>query len=166
MRTWATGLTLGFVVGLAVATAMARSTSVEMFARVGPDGRILLDARSDESPVARVRNLPSAVLGEAVMRKKSWLVATAYQFTLQVRPEVAPGLSGPVRGLEVVVSLPGRVSRSNANRIEEGRAVWDRLPGGPLRVETRAVHWGRILLIVALMVAVFLLGRGAEGPKG
>ena len=115
--------------------------------------------------LGRVLNLPVAVLGEASFAKRSWLVATTYDFTLRLQPDVAPALAGAVRSVEVAVTLLGRVSLSNASRMAEGTAVWDTLPAGPLRVQTRVVHWGRIVLTAIIIAALLLLGRQRGGGR-
>src|SRR3972149_5306847 len=146
MNGWGRGVGVGFILGLLLAAGFTRSTALETFARIGTDGRLLLDARGDESTVGRVRNLPVAVLGEASFAKRSWLVVTTYDFTLRLQPDVAPALAGAVGSFEVVVTLPGRVRTSNAPRMSAGTALWDTLPAGPLRVPTRAGPRGRPVL--------------------
>src|SRR3990170_1982091 len=128
MNGWGRGVGVGFILGLLLAAVFTRSTAFEMFARIGTDGRLLLDARGDESTVGRVLNLPVGVLGEASFAKRSWLVLTAYDFTLRLQPDVAPTLTQAVRSFQVSVTLPGRVRNSNASRMSEGTAVWDTLP--------------------------------------
>ncbi len=153
---------VGFILGLLLAAVFTRSTAFEMFARIGTDGRLLLDGRGDESTVGRVLNLPVAVLGEASFAKRNWLVVTTYDFTLRPRPDVAPGLAGTAGSFEVAVTLPGRVRNSNAPRMSEGTALWDTLLEGPLRVQTRTVHWGRLVLTAIIIAALLLLGRGGK----
>ena len=162
MNGWGRGVGVGFILGLLLAAVFTRSTAFEMFARIGTDGRLLLDGRGDESTVGRVRNLPVAVLGEAAFAKRSWLVVTTYDFTLRLQPDVAPALAGAVGSSEVAVTLPGRVRTSNAPRMSEGTALWDTLPEGPLRVQTRTVHWGRLVLTAIIIAALLLLGRGGK----
>src|SRR3990170_2158447 len=98
----------------------------------------------------------------ASFAKRSWLVVTTYDFTLRLQPDVAPALAGAVGSFEVVVTLPGRVRTSNAPRMSAGTALWDTLPAGPLRVQTRAVHWGRLVLTAIIIAALLLFGRGGK----
>lgn len=146
-------IAIGFILGLLFTAVSMRATTVETLVRVGASDRLVFDARVDESPVGRVTNLPTAVLGEARFTKRSWLLATIYGFTLDVRPEVVPGVSRAVGDLQVAVTLPGQVTRTNATRVADRVAVWERLPVGPLRAQTRAVHWWRVLLVAAVLAA-------------
>src|SRR3989304_5138921 len=137
MNGWGRGVGVGFILGLLLAAVFTRSTAFEMFARVGTDGRLLLDGRGDESTVGRVRNLPVAVLGEASFAKRSWLVVTTYDFTLRLQPDVAPALAGAVGSFEVVVTLPGRARASIGPHMPATLPPWARRPQEPLRVQTR-----------------------------
>lgn len=160
MNGWSRGAGIGVILGLLLAGVLTRSTTFQTFARVGTEGRFLLDLRGDESPVGRVFNLPVAVLGEASFVKRSWLVVTTYDFTLRLQRDVAPALAPAVRSLEVAVTVPGRVTNSNAPRVSAGTAVWEALPAGPLRVQSRVVHWGRLVLAAIIVAVLLVLGRG------
>ncbi len=158
MNAWLKGAILGFLLALFVAGWAARATTFEAFLRVGSD-RAVLDLRLDESTVGRVTNIPTAVLGETSLTKRSWLILTTYEFALRLRPDAAPEISRAVRGLEVTTNLPGRVVATNATRVADGTAVWETLPVGALQFKTRAIHWGRIVVLGALAAAITALGR-------
>ncbi len=158
MNAWLKGALLGFLLALLAVGWASRATTFEAFLRIGSD-RAVLDLRLDESPVGRATNIPTAVLGETSLTKRSWLIVTTYEFALRLRPDAGPEISRAVRGLEVTTNLPGRVVATNATRTSGRTAVWDTLPAGPLEVKTRAIHWGRIVVLGVLAAAITALGR-------
>src|SRR3989304_4445249 len=109
MNGWGRGVGVGFILGLLLAAGFTRSTAFEMFARIGTDGRLLLDARGDETTAGRGRHTPVAVRGAASFVKRGWLVVPTYVFPLRLQPYVAPALAGAVGSFKVAVTLPGRV---------------------------------------------------------
>lgn len=159
------GFVLGLVIGLVLA-ALAGGTRFDAFVRVTGDGRVLLDARLDESAIGRVTNRPIGTLGDATFTKRTWILMTTYRFMLHLRPEVTsgPGLAG--QGLQVSIKLPGQMTATNASRVVAGTAVWDAVLQGELLVQTRAIHWGRILVVLAIIIAAAALGRAAPGLFG
>lgn len=152
----------GFILGVALALAgwllLGGGTSADLYARVGPGGRYLLDARLDESAVGRLTNIPAATLGEVTLSKRSWLLVTSYQFALRLRPDVAPDAAA-LRSLEVSVRLPGRVVATNAARVSAGTAMWEGLTGEALVLRTRSVHWLRVAVLALILVAAVVFGR-------
>ncbi len=152
------GILTGLAAGLVIAW-LAGSAHLEEFVRVTGGGQYLLDARVDESALGRIINIPAASLGEASLLKRSWIVATSYMFTLQVRPEIAPEPGHAISGLQVNVRLPGRVIATNATRATAGTATWDALPPDALYLRTLAVHWGRVLILVAVLAVGLGAGR-------
>ena len=160
------GFILGLVVGLLLAALIGGGTQFDAFARVMGDGRLLLDARLDESAIGRITNLPVGTLGDATFTKRTWILATTYGFVLHLQPEVTPGPARLVQGLQVSIKLPGQVTATNATRVAAGTAVWETLPPGELLVRTRAIHGGRILVVLITVVAAAALGQVAPGLFG
>ncbi len=158
MTPWARGALAGLAVGLLIAF-WAGNTSVDAFVRVTGDGQLLLDTRVDESVVGRLVNIPVASLGELSVSKRVWLVATTYVFTLRVRPELASGPERPVTKLLVNVRLPGRVLTTNATHVTAGTAVWEAMPADALQLRTVAVEWGRVAILVVVLVVGLRLRR-------
>ncbi len=136
-----------------VAVLLAGGTQFEAFVRIAGSDQVLLDARVDEPVVGRIVNIPVGSLGDASLGKRTWLVATSYTFTLRLRPEVAPGPGRALSGLQVSVRLPGGVVSTNATRVTAGTAVWDALPPDALHLRTLAVHWVRVIILVAMLAA-------------
>lgn len=132
-----------------VAVVLAGGTQFDAFVRITGSDQYLLDARVDEPALGRIVNIPVGSLGDASLGKRTWLVATSYAFTLRLRPEVAPGPGRSVSGLQVSVRLPGGIVSTNATRVTAGTAVWDALPPDALRLRTLAVHWVRVIILVA-----------------
>lgn len=157
MTVFGKGLLVGLIVAVLSVGLATRTTTFEAFVRVGTGGHVLLDIRQDEPVVSRVVNAPVAALGEATLAKRSWVVATTYGFFLQLRPQVAPGPGRAVESLQVSVSLPGRVLASNATRITNSGAVWETLPAEGLHVQTRTIHWVRIIAFAFSAAVLFLL---------
>ncbi len=150
MTPWAKGVLAGLAAGLLIAL-LAGSTSLDAFVRVTGDGQYLLDTRVDESVLGRIVNLPVAALGEVSFQKRAWLVASTYAFTLRVRPELARGPERALSGLLVNVRLPGRVLTTNATRVQAGTAAWEGLPPDTLHLRTVAVHWVRLVILLAAL---------------
>jgi len=148
---WTKGVVIGAAAALVASALLTGGTRAEMYVRVTGAGQYLLDARVDEPAVGRVVNVPLASLGEAIILKRSWIVATTYAFALRVRPELA---SGPERaaisGLVVTGRLPGRVVATNATRVAAGTAVWEGLPR-VLQLRTVTVHWVRVVILAAVL---------------
>lgn len=155
------GILIGLVAGLAIAW-LTGGTHLDAFLRVTGGGQYLLDTRVDESALGRIINIPAASLGEVSLLKRSWIVASMYVFTLQLRPEIVaargedPGRA--LSGLLVNVRLPGRVVATNATQVTAGTAAWDALPRDALYVRTLAVHWA----VVIILVAALAIGVGAR----
>lgn len=158
------GFILGLIVGLLLAL-IGGGTQFDAFVRVAGDGRLLLDARLDESAIGRVTNLPVGAFGDATVTKRTWILATSYGFVLHLQPEMT-GPARPVQGLQVSIKLPGYVTATNATRVAAGTAVWETLPPGELLVRTRAIHWGRILVVLITVVAAAALGQVVPGLFG
>ncbi len=156
MSAWAKGVLVGIVVGVVLAEIVASGTRFEAFVRVSAGDRFLLDMRLDEPVVGRVVNIPVAMLGEASFGKRSWIVATTYDFFLRLRPELAPGPGLAIQELEISVGLPGTVTATNATRIAGRAAVWETVPPEGIQLHTRAIHWVPILFV---LVVGTLLGR-------
>ncbi len=154
MTVWAKGFWIGVAAGFVLAGILASTTRFEAFVRVSSGDRLLLDARVDEPAFGRVINIPVATLGEVALVKRSWLVATTYDFHLGFRPEVSPGPGRAVQDVGVSVFLPGTVTATNATRVAGGVAMWETIPIEGIQVRTRAIHWVPIVLVLA--VAAFL----------
>lgn len=166
MPTAVRGFLLGFAAGLLLAALIGGGTRFDAFVRVSGGGQLLLDARLDETAIGRVTNFPAGSLGDAAVAKRTWILVTTYRFVLHLRPEVAPGPGRAVQELQVSIALPGRVTATNATRIVAGAAIWDTVSAGELRVHTRAIHWGRIFLLLAIIVAASAIARMVPGLFG
>lgn len=151
------GILTGLLAGLVIAW-LAGGTHFEAFLRVTGGGQYLLDIRADESALGRIVNIPAASLGETSLLKRSWIVASTYVFTLQLRPEIAPEPGRAITGLAANVRLPGRVVATNATRVAAGTAIWDTLPPEALYLRTLSVHWAAVIILVAVLA----IGLGAR----
>lgn len=158
MRAWA-GFLAGIVVGALAVAWVAGGTRADFYVRASAGGRDILDARVDEGAIGRAINIPAATLGEASVRKRSWGVLTTYEFTLRLRPELSGDAAAAVRGLDVSVRLPGRVTATNASKLVAGAAVWEGLPAEALLVRTRAVQGSRLLVLAAVTALALALYR-------
>lgn len=159
MNGWAKGFIIGVLAAGAVLVLAVGRTTFEGFVRVDTGGGLVLDLRQDESLIGQAVNAPLGSLGEARVTKRTWLILSTYALTLVLRPEVAPGPGRAVGGMRVQASLPGRPVTTNATRLTDRGAVWDSLPAGSLHLTTRAVHWGRIVIVLLGVAAVGIVGR-------
>ncbi len=159
MSPWAKGFWTGAFVALVLVGIAASTTRFEAFVRVSSGDRFLLDLRLDEPVVGRVINIPVATLGEASFAKRSWLVATTYDFFLRLRPEVAPGPGRAIQELEVSVGLPGSVTATNATRVSGRAALWEMVPPEGLQIHTRAIHWVRVVTIALAAAVIGIIRR-------
>ena len=166
------GILIGLVAGLAIAW-LTGGTHLDAFLRVTGGGQYLLDTRVDESTLGRIINIPAASLGDVSLQKRSWIFASMYVFTLQLRPEIAAA-RGPrkfalanfwggepgraISGLAVNVRLPGRLVATNATRVTAGTAAWDALPRDGLYLRTLVVQWAAVIILVAALA----IGVGAR----
>lgn len=158
MTPWARGLLAGSAIGLLLA-GLTGGTQVEAFVRVTVGGQYLFDTRVDESAIGRIVNIPAASLGEVLVLKRSWIVASTYAFTLRIRPEVVPEPGRVPSGLQVSVRLPGQVIATNATRLAAGSALWDTLPPDALLLRTVAVHWVRVVILAIVAGIAIMASR-------
>jgi len=57
------------------------------------------------------------------------------------------------------VRLPGRVLTTNATHVTAGTAVWEGMPADALQLRTVAVEWGRVAILVVVLVVGLRLRR-------
>lgn len=99
--------------------------------------------------------------------KNDWLFVVLYSCTLRADLSLAPSMKGT--NITLAINMPGQITGANANRIENGKAIWYLKLGRnyQMDVSSRHTRWWIIILTVVLFI---LLGYSwfvlrAQGKK-
>jgi len=121
--------------------------------RIDQNGKILVEEKVDQPTIQKIEDLSQKTyLAYQGFTKKDWGIVVTRELSLSISSLSA--FNEDVANLTFSFTLPGKILKTNADKIENGNLFWTTFKEDQIYVQSRQIRWW---LITGLGAALFLI---------